>query len=69
MCGIFQTLRTKCESLSRGMSRLEDKCANLACTVDSLNVQLEQSVQNEADLKVVYMIRIIPAFCFYYVET
>jgi chaperonin cofactor prefoldin len=47
-----QTLRSKCECLNRGVSKLEDKCSSLSSTVDNLNTQLEKSIQNEEDLKV-----------------
>ncbi len=48
---LFQSLRGKCDSLSVGVSRLEDKCASLSSTVDALNVQLERSAAAETDLQ------------------
>jgi chromosome segregation ATPase len=44
-------LKTKCDNLGRGVSTLEDKCNNLSVTVDNLNIQLERSVKNEADVQ------------------
>ena len=54
---IFQSLRSKCEALTRGVSKLEDKCTHLSTTVDTLNNQLERSAVNEGDLQVSSIIR------------
>ena len=48
----FKALRTKCEALTRGVTRLEDKCTNLSTNVDQLSSQLERSAQNESELQV-----------------
>ena len=49
-----RALRAKCDSLTRGVAALEDKCSGLAATVDGLNSQLERSAQNEGELQVVF---------------
>ena len=45
-------MRAKCESLTRGVSRLEDRCAELASTVDKLNAQIERSARSEQEMEV-----------------
>ncbi len=59
--GCCQALKSKCESLTRGVAMLEDKCSNLAATVDGLNTQLDRSAQNEGELqvgKILHMYRV-----------
>jgi len=51
MCIIFQTLAAKCESLTRGVSHLEEKCIDLSSTVDDLKGQLDRSEENEEELR------------------
>ncbi len=48
----FQALKSKCDGLTRGVTRLEDKCSGLSATVDGLNSQLDRSAQNEGELQV-----------------
>ncbi|XP_059085482.1 rootletin-like isoform X2 [Tigriopus californicus] len=47
----IKSLRSKVDSLTGGVSKLEDKCIRLTSNVDQLNIQLERSAQNESDLQ------------------
>ncbi len=47
----MQGLKSKCEKLGSGVSKLEDKCDALSIDVDKLNIQLEKSLNNEHELQ------------------